>query len=453
MSLRQILTKPLIVGPTDDHTHTVIFLHRFPTETTEEELRGKVLAQKLTKNHKTLHEQFPGVRWVFPHPKAHARHWSGLSAEDKAVIGLDKSGSPYITQIVLQESKRAGGLDKIVLGGQGETAEAAHESMSSFPEASRAQRDSPEAMTGFIRQYFHPTWTDVAQLKLGGFVGMHAQGGQVTRDAKNFGITSKLPGPKSINTTIVTNTPHKFIQGGYKVQTTTWDGKRIDDFADFLEDIGIYRIRDSTVTIDGGNSVELLTPKDRTGSKKDDGKKADASEQLNDVQKHALQVLKDKKATEETRNKILQRIEADKVERKIRQERQRQARLAREGKLEAGDQLESAPGNSQLAHDTTEHGSVPPVIPNAAISPDAEEQPGDSDDVVEGDGLLAQFSQYNAARNAPSLTQGDQRAGGDTKWSSHGQVRGEMSASQMRALGLANDQDVSMKDTHHIKED
>ncbi|ROV93021.1 hypothetical protein VPNG_09413 [Cytospora leucostoma] len=453
MSLRQNLTKPLIMGPTDDHTHTVIFLHRFPAETTEEELREKVLAQKLTKNHKTLHEQFPGVRWVFPHPKAHARHWSGLSAEDKAEIGLDKSGLPYITQIILQESKRAGGLDKIMLGGQGETAEAAHESMSTFPEASRAQRDVPEAMTGFIKQHFHQTWTDVSQLKLGGFVGMHAQGGQVTRDAKNFGITSKLPGPKSINTTIVTNTPHKFIQGGYKVQTTTWDGKRIDDFASFLEDLGVYRIRDSTVTIDGGNGVELLTLKDRSGSKKDDAKKADAREQLNDVQKHALQVLKDKKATEETRNKILQRIEADKVERKIRQERQRQARLARQGKLEAENQLEFAPGNSQPAHDTTEYSSVSLVIPNAATSPDAEERLGDFDDAADDDDLLAQFSRHNAARNAQILTQGDQRAGGNTEWSSHGQVRGEMSASQMRALGLTNDQDVNVKGTHHIKED
>lgn len=452
MSLRQNLTKPLIVGPADDHTHTVIFLHRFPAETTEEELRGKVLAQKLTKNHKTLHEQFPGVRWVFPHPRAHARHWSGLSAEDKAEIGLDKSGLPHITQIILQESKRAGGLDKIILGGQGETAEAAHESMSSFPEASRAQRDDPEANTGFIRQHFHPTWTDVAQLKLGGFVGMHAQGGQVTRDAKNFGITSKLPGPKSISTTIVANTPHKFIQGGYKVQTTTWDGKRIDDFARFLEDIGIYRIRDSTVTNEG-HGLELLTPRDRFGSKKDDGEKADAREQLSDVQKHALQVLKDKKATEETRNKILRRIEADKVERKIRQERQRQARLAREGKLEAEKQLESGPNDSQPAHNTTRYGLTSPDVSNAANSSDAEERLGDLDDAADDDNLLAQFSRDNAARNAQVLTQRDHRAGGDSEWSSHDHVRGEMSASQMRALGLTDDQDVNVKGTHHVKEE
>ncbi|ROV97101.1 hypothetical protein VMCG_07458 [Cytospora schulzeri] len=335
MSLRQKLTKPLIVEPAqaDDHTHTVIFLHIFPAETTEEELGSKILSHKLTKNHKTLQEQFSTVRWVFPHPKAHARHWSNLSAEDKAELGLNLGGLPYITQIIIQESKLVGGLDKIILGGQGVTAEAAHEAMASFPEPKDAQRVSPETLAGFMQEYFHPSWTEMSQLKLAGFVGMHAQGGAVTRDAKNFGIASKLPGGKTVNTAVVTNTPHRFIHGGYKVQTITWDGKRIDDFARFLVEIGVYRTKE-TISINNNDSGnEQLTPKDRSGSQK-----ADAKEQLNDVQKHALLVMKEKKATEQTRNIILQRIEADKVERKIRQERQRQARRAVEEKQEGEPQ-------------------------------------------------------------------------------------------------------------------
>lgn len=335
MSLRQNLTKPLVVDPTGEHTHTVVFLHRFPADTTEEELRGKVLARKLTKDHRTLQEQFPAVRWVFPHPKAHARHWGNLSAEDKAELGLDLGGLPYITQVVIQESKRAGGLDRVILGGQGETAEAAHEAMSSFPELRGDERGDHEAVVAFIQEYFHPSWTDIGQLKLAGFVGMHAQGGTVTRDAKNLGIASKLPGVKGISTAIVTNTPHRFIQGGYKVQTTTWDGKRIDDFAGFLVDIGVHRTKESVSVINGDSGLEPLTPKDRSGSQSNGSKKADAKEELNDVQKHALLIMREKKATEETRNKILHRIEADKVERKIRQERRKQARHALEEKLEA----------------------------------------------------------------------------------------------------------------------
>lgn len=62
-------------------------------------------------------------------------HWSNLSAEEKRELGLTVPGVPYVTQVILQEAGRVGGLDKIILGGQGRTAEAAHDAMSSFPES------------------------------------------------------------------------------------------------------------------------------------------------------------------------------------------------------------------------------------------------------------------------------------------------------------------------------
>lgn len=357
-------------------------------------------------------------------------------------MDLNLGGFPYITQITLQESKHVGGLDRIVLGGQGETAEAAHEAMSSFPEPSQAQKASPEAMTGFIQEYFHPSWTETSQLKLAGFVGMHAQGGQVTRDAKNLGIASKLPGVKTIGTTIVTNTPHKFIQGGYKVQTTTWDGRRIDDFAGFLADIGIFRYQESTGTNNGGSGFEQLTPRDRSGSQQGSSKEVDAKEQLSDVQKHALLVMKEKKATEQTRNKILQRIEADKVERKIKQERQRQARLAREEKLRVESQ--SDPSNGEVTQDATNYNISSPINSNASYSLEAEEWPKGS--MADDDDLLPRG-------NARNLSQANTHAGVDSEWSPHGQIRGEMLASRMRALGVANEQDGDVsRDGQDIKE-
>lgn len=161
MSLRQNLISPLVIPPVDKHTHSVIFLHRFSVDTIEDELRSKVLSSKMTRDHRTLAEQFPSVRWVFPYPKDHARHWSNLSPEDKAELGLT-GRLPYITQIVLQEAEGVGGLDKIILGGQGKTAEAAHEAMSSFPELSTATKRDPEETTTFIRENFHPSCSEVS---------------------------------------------------------------------------------------------------------------------------------------------------------------------------------------------------------------------------------------------------------------------------------------------------
>ncbi|KAF3809963.1 hypothetical protein GCG54_00014177 [Colletotrichum gloeosporioides] len=316
MSLRQQLTRPLVNDVSDgyQHTHTVVFLHRFKEETTDEELKTKVLSEKLTKNHKTLREQFPNVRFVFPFGKATPRPWNNLSTEDRAAVGMTKSAMPYITQIVLQEAEHVGGLDRVILGGQGETAEAAHEAMSSFPEC---KSDSADGVAVFIQDKLHSTCTDLSQLRLAGFVGMHTPDGEMTRDVRNKAAMSKAaPGKNKINASLVTNTPHKFINGGYKTQTTTWDGKRIDTFAEFLESIQVYRVPDRKRT-----SKETLVPKDRKPVER-----WDPRENLSDAQKYALEIAEQKKENEKLREKILVRIEANKVERKIVQERERRKR-------------------------------------------------------------------------------------------------------------------------------
>ena len=151
MSLRQNLTAHLVVGPLSSHTHTVIFLHRFASDTDDKVLRAKVLSSKRTKDGNTLHLQFPTVRWVFPHAMLHARpadagapaaatkdnnnngHWENLTTEDCLSVGLElgsaTSTAPYIIQLIVQEAKRVAGLGQVVLGGQGETALAAHDAL------------------------------------------------------------------------------------------------------------------------------------------------------------------------------------------------------------------------------------------------------------------------------------------------------------------------------------
>lgn len=319
MALRETLSPPLAINPARPHTHTVIFLHRFPLETTDADLRTKVLSAKMTKNHKTLQEQFPTVRWVFPYAKSHARHWGNLSATDKE--NLDLAGNaPYITQVIQREMKRAGGLDKLVLGGQGEAAEAAHEAMSSFQEISAAV--PAEKVSVMVQILFNnPSWTEVRQLRLAGFVGMHADDGSITRDVRAVSVTNKMEGPMGVNKAIITNTPHRFIRGGYKLQTTTWDGRRIDEFAEFMTAIGIQRVDCNDDMLRGLH--EILTPKYRPTEKKD----LFRHDERDDKKKHAEEIMKQKAVNAKERDKILRRIEADKVERKIRQERERQARF------------------------------------------------------------------------------------------------------------------------------
>lgn len=450
MALRQRLTKPLVVDPADDHSHTVVFLHRFPESTTDQELRSRVLSEKLTRNHKTLRGQFPTVRWVFPYCKAHARPWNNLSAEDRVAVGMTLGSLPYVTQVILQEAELAGGLDRIILGGQGETAEAAHEAMSSFLEAKASAYDNEEELAAFIWENFTLTSANLGDLKLAGFVGMHAQDGQLTRDVKNFGMMSKgIPTKQKINATIIKNTPHKFIHGGYKLQTATWDGKRIDDFAAFLTSLGVDRIAD----IDQGQgSKETLTPKERPDPAK--GKRIDAKDELNDMQKHALEIAKEKKAKDEQKQKALRRIEADKVERKIRQERERQKRLhsgstvrptGSTNLLGGGSAAESIPAPYPNQLTPTMPGSFPHRESAESIDdePPYSGHPADEDDDMlddEDDDVLGDDT-FEPPRKRKARREQGRPIGGGSTWGPQSQVRGEMSQAQMAALGLRQVED------------
>lgn len=430
MALRQKLVKPFVVEPTLDHTHSVVFLHRFPEATSDDELSDKVLSSKQTRNHRTLHEQFPTVRWVFPFAKTGARPYGNLTIDDKAAVGLATTRTPYITQILLQEAKRAGGLDKVVLGGQGETAVAGHEAMASFPEISAALRSRPGEVEGFLRDTFHaPSWTDATTCpRLAGFVGMHAEAREVTRDIASYGIASKAPNdPPRVNTSIVVNTPHCFIHGGYKVQTTTWDGRRIDDFAKFLAlDLGVYRVPDPEVQL-GKN--ETLTPKDRREQKPFEEREA-----LNEVQKRALKLAKEKMENKAMVDKIKQRIEADKVERKIRKERERQARL-RTQRLEAeaaqGPETEAAQrpeAKARTKHSYSSKGGFGTMDTQARESSEGSE---DSDGDYSGSEWSKSHSKEKSKKQPPG-----RRAAGEMDWEAPSGVKGEMSEARMRAFGL-----------------
>ncbi|RYP10547.1 hypothetical protein DL764_000600 [Monosporascus ibericus] len=330
MSLREELILPFIVEATEDHSHTVIFLHRFPQETTAEELPTKVLSAKLTKNHKTLAQQFPTIRWIFPYPKLHAndtngrlnnQHWKGLSTEEVERLELPFGPAlPYITQIVFREAQLADGLDKIILRGQGDGAIAAHDACTSFPELSEAHRQRENIEKGFLGHFFHnPEWTKLEQLKMAGFVGMHAQDGRATRDESDYILSRRTSNARIVNHTILRQTPHKFIRGGYKTQTITWDGPRIDAFASFLNSLGITRhgFDKQLPSLNPG----ALAPKVRQAPEEQKAKP-----EITAQQRHALEIMESKKADEEARRRILMRIEEDKRNRKYRQEDKRIAR-------------------------------------------------------------------------------------------------------------------------------
>lgn len=421
MSLRQQLIKPLVVDPAggNTHTHTVVFLHRFPEATTDDELRAKVLSEKLTKNHESLRQQFPTVRWVFPFAKAHARPWNNLSPEDRAAVGMTMGHLPYITQIILQEAHRAGGLDRVILGGQGEAAEAAHSAMTSFPETKLDPEEDPDAIASFVQRNFNPNWTTLSQLKLAGFVGMHAPDGPITRDVKDYGIMTKASAPKQkANRAIVANTPHNFIKGGYKLQTATWDGKRIDDFAAFLEAIGV----DRTQQVVERKSNEILTPKDR------DAKKVfDFRDGLSDVQKYALEVAEQKKANEAMKEKILRRIEADKVERKIRNERERQRRAL--GPAAANSSIQSS---VNVLGGSSAHGG--PGAPTADQLVDVEEPYSDVSTDDEEEPVPDHSTDTSPKKKERKKTSGRTAKAG-TGWTPQSSVPGVMTDTQLAAVG------------------
>ena len=218
MSLRKSLIKPFVVEPTKEHTHTIIFLHRFPEDTPEEEIPAKVLSAKLTKNHKTLAAQYPTIRWVFPYAKLHSHdgqdqprvsHWGDLTSEDIEALELPFSNLPYITQIVAYEAEIVGGLDKVIIGGQGDGALAAHDACTSFPELPAACRENEAVEKAFIDRFFHnPTWTKLEQLKMGGFIGMHAKDGPATRDESDYLLSRRTTSSRIVNHSILRQTPH-----------------------------------------------------------------------------------------------------------------------------------------------------------------------------------------------------------------------------------------------------
>ncbi|KAK4210088.1 hypothetical protein QBC37DRAFT_250080, partial [Rhypophila decipiens] len=335
ISLRQNLVAPFIVEPREGHTHTVVFLHRLPETTKDADLPAKVLSAKRTSrnsNHQTLAEQFPTVRWVFPHPKCGHRPYNNLTAEDKAAVGLAGS-SPYITQILLREAKLlreagvANGLERVILGGQGETAEAGQDAMASFPEVRTSILRMPDQVAAFMRETLHCSeWSDPStDPRLAGYVGMHAEDAVVTRDLTAYraakmkvASSSSSSSPASpnnggVNSSIISNTTHRFIHGGYKVTTPKWDGGRYDEFASFLDDdLGVYR-----VPFAAPPKTDEQLRKERKAAAEEEARK----HQLTAREKYLEELAADKAEEKERLEKVRRSIEADNRERRERKAR------------------------------------------------------------------------------------------------------------------------------------
>ena len=188
---------------------------------------------------------------------------------------------------------------------------------------------------------------------MGGFVGMHAKDGPATRDESDYLLSRRTSSGRIVNHSILRQTPHKFIRGGYKTQTITWDGPRIDAFAWFLTSLGIKRegYEEDLPSTD----PSALAPKQRPVEEKKDTKP-----ELTPQQRHMNEIKADKKANEETRRLILLRIEEDKRNRRYRKERERAARL------HATDQND---GVSDAGGVTPESGSVSGGVKTEFISP------------------------------------------------------------------------------------
>lgn len=359
MALQQNLTAPFVVEPLRGHTHTVIFLHRFPAATDDKSLRTKVLSGKRVKDGSTLRLQFPAVRWVFPHAKIHARpddgtpttaatnnsnsgHWENLTAEDCANAGLDlgtaTNSAPYITQLILQEAKRVGGLNHVILGGQGETAIAAHNALDWIQETmSTYEPHLQSEMHAFVQQEMSNHLSALQPWKLAGYVSMHPDNQQATRDQRDYWLVSRFTGSNDqqpisnskVNSTIMRNTPHEFIRGGYKEVSSTWDGQRIDEFAEFMDRVGVARGEpNNTSSVPSPTIISTQTraaagPIEGRSNKPADPNKEGISEQ----KKYADEVKRQKQRNEEHRQRILRQIEDQKVERRLRQERERVSRF------------------------------------------------------------------------------------------------------------------------------
>ncbi|KAI1120167.1 hypothetical protein F5Y10DRAFT_258940 [Nemania abortiva] len=327
------LRRPLVIHPDGKHTHTVIFVHSFKSDSSDHEIRSKLLSGKMSKDHMALKLKFPSIRWLFPYAGKH------LSPEDTAELQLNTKNDAllYITRIILQEAELVGGLNKVILGGQGETAFTAHEAMRSFTQPEPEVRENPHKLKEFIQGNFHNTeWSEIKDLTLGGFIGMYAEGGRVTRHEKEYGVMGRFASAIKVNEMIVKNTPHCFIHGGYKTQTATWDGRRIDEVETFLKSLGI-----GTTIIAKAIKTELgdydpLTPRSRLDPKDKKSEKDPRSE----VDKHLELVKKQKAADAEARKRIMMRIECDKSDRRARQQREVEARRAKQDRVDPDDEDE-----------------------------------------------------------------------------------------------------------------
>ncbi|KAK4449020.1 hypothetical protein QBC34DRAFT_464312 [Podospora aff. communis PSN243] len=437
-TLRQTLIPPFVVEPTaTPHTHTVVFLHRFPESTTPSTLPSKVLSSKRTKNHQTLQQQFPSLRWVFPYAKAgNTTPYTNLSAADKAALGLSTTTTrcPYITQILLQESQRVGGLDRIILGGQGDTAVAAHESMASFPEITPSMRAEEGGVGRFLKQTFYAEgWTDAAKdPRLAGFVGMHRAEREVTRDQALKGVAGKLGNePARVNVSVVVNTEHLFIRGGYEVTTETWDGRRVDDFARFLEEsVGVVMVGGEA---DGRRKKKIGWPVVVGRLKTREEKLAEkARYEADEAKKYAEMVAREKREKKVELEKIKVQIEADKVRRKMVQERERQAREA----IAAARKNGKANGQVTPPRVTSPPGDFPSASgpsPRDSRSPSRGSPFDDTDSDGEGEPSQSRYKVKYSGR----------RLGGDVAAPSNAPVN--LAQARLRASGLLKEEEEEEK--------
>ncbi|KAM7210663.1 hypothetical protein V8F06_013962 [Rhypophila decipiens] len=318
MSLRQNLVAPFVVEPREAHTHTVVFLHRLPETTKDADLPAKDLAKLKP----------PDPDGAVPNCSCGHRPYNNLTAEDKAAVELAGS-SPYITQILLREAKLlreagvANGLERVILGGQGETAEAGHDAMASFPEVRTSILRMPEQVAAFMRETLHCSeWSDPStDPRLAGYVGMHAEDAVVTRDltayraakmkiASSSSSSPASPNDGGVNSSIIANTPHRFIHGGYKVTTPKWDGRRYDEFASFLaDDLGVYR-----VPFAAPPKTDEQLRKERKAAAEEQARK----HQLTTREKSLEELAADKAEEKERLDKVRRSIEADNRERRER---------------------------------------------------------------------------------------------------------------------------------------
>ncbi|KAI1499754.1 hypothetical protein F5X99DRAFT_430358 [Biscogniauxia marginata] len=251
MSLLEKLAPPLVVEPTKYHTHTVIFLHLFKQDTDEAEVRQKVLSEKRTKNGKILRKQYPSIRWVFPHAKLHpdlgngqpdSDYWGNLTPEDKEALGMKTDIEiDYINNIIRKEAKRVGGTNKVFLGGIGIGCAAASNALKAFKPFRYDIADSlPKYEKLFVRSVFHNrSWARLADVQLAGFIGMQKYDAKPNNDVVDFWLSKKTYLRPTVHQTLLKNTPHTFIRGGYKYTNDKWDGHRIDMFSRFIGDLGV----------------------------------------------------------------------------------------------------------------------------------------------------------------------------------------------------------------------